>query len=74
MEDKMARKLKFMRFGLTLVVAVAFSVTLVVFYITLAPLNALDQVFYWTAIITVAAVVLSFVVYYFYKSYFAKGS
>lgn len=73
MEDKTARRLRFMRFGLILVVTVAFTATLAIFYITLAPLNALDQVFLWTAIVTVGAAVLSYVVYYFYKNYFVKG-
>ena len=72
MEEIKERRLGFLRFGLTAAVAMVFAVSAAMYYLTLAPLGALDMVVQWTGIFTGASAALSLGVYFGYKAFLMR--
>lgn len=68
------RRLRFMRFGLTVLVGVSFAVSFGVLYVSLAPVGALDVIVTWTAILTLVSIVVAVLIYYGYKAYVERGA
>lgn len=72
MEAIRERRLGFVRFGLLVMVVMAFVVSAALFYLTLAPLGALDVVIQWTMILTGASAALNLVIYFGYKAFLMR--
>jgi len=73
-DDSIARKKRLFQYGLVVVVAVAFAVSLIVSWIVLMPGgNYLGNVILYTVLCTLGAAILSIIVWFVYTKLILKG-
>ena len=73
-EDQNMRKKRLLQYGLVVVVAVAFAVSLILSWIVLMPLgNYLGNVILYTVLSTLGAAVLCVIVWFIYTKLILKG-
>lgn len=68
-QDPRERRLRRLRYGLLVFMAIALSVSLTAYYVALAPLAALDIIARWTVIFVVASGIVSAIVFFGYSAY-----
>jgi hypothetical protein len=74
LEDVVARKKRLVQYGLVVVVAVAFAVSLLVSWLVLMPLgNYLGNVVLYTALTTLGAAILCIIVWFVYTKLILKA-
>jgi len=73
-DDPILRKKRLLQYGLVVVVAVAFALSLIVSWIVLMPLgNYLGNVILYTVLSTLGAAVLCVIVWFIYTKLILKG-
>ena len=68
-QDTNERRLRRLRYGLLVFMAIALSVSLTAYYVALAPLAALDIIARWTVIFVVGTGIASALIFFGYSAY-----
>ncbi len=68
-QDTNERRLRRLRYGLLVFMAIALSVSLTAYYVALAPLAALDIIARWTVVFVVASGIVSALIFFGYSTY-----
>lgn len=73
-QETKEQRLRRLRFGLLIFMAIALAVSLTAYYVALAPLAALDIIIRWTLIFVLASGILSALVFFGYSAYLDRAA